>query len=57
MVYYKSCDRCDGDMHERHDTYGIFKECIQCGAVIDLSELPGIALGSDSRNSKSNQAA
>jgi hypothetical protein len=57
MVYYKSCDRCDGDMHERHDTYGIFKECIQCGAVIDLSELPGMALGSDSRNSKSNQAA
>ncbi|HIA75208.1 MAG TPA: hypothetical protein EYN92_02100 [Dehalococcoidia bacterium] len=36
MVDYKACPKCRGDMHTRRDTFGDFKECIQCGLMQDL---------------------
>lgn len=36
MVDYRACPKCRGDMHTRRDTFGAFKECIQCGLMQDL---------------------
>ena len=36
MVDYRACPKCRGDMHTRRDTFGDFKECIQCGLMQDL---------------------
>jgi DNA-directed RNA polymerase subunit M/transcription elongation factor TFIIS len=36
MVYYRTCPKCRGDMHTREDSYGNFRECIQCGLIQDL---------------------
>ena len=40
MVFYKSCQKCRGDMHIREDVYGNFRECIQCGLLQDIYEHP-----------------
>ena len=57
MIYYKECKKCGGDMHIRQDTYGEFKECVQFGKVIDLSELPVTVSTATAEALKSNQAA
>ena len=57
MIYYKECKKCGGDMHIRQDTYGEFKECVQFGKVIDLSELPVTVSTATAETLKSNQAA
>ena len=36
MLYLKQCPRCKGDMHMNRDIYGTYKECLQCGHMIDL---------------------
>ena len=36
MIYFKSCNRCRGDMHLNSDTYGWFVKCLQCGFQRDL---------------------
>ncbi|GEM_PF-5373659 len=38
MLFLKSCPRCQGDMYLEKDYYGIYKECLQCGNVLDLDE-------------------
>jgi hypothetical protein len=38
MVYFKACPRCSGDMHGSSDMYGSYKECLQCGHVVDLEK-------------------
>lgn len=34
MVLFKTCPRCRGDMH----TNGDYKECLQCGLIMDLEK-------------------
>ena len=36
MVLFKACPRCHGDVHMSSDVYGDFKECLQCGLIIDI---------------------
>ena len=36
MLYFRSCPRCKGDMHMNRDMYGTYKECLQCGHMIDI---------------------
>ncbi len=36
MLYLKSCPKCHGDMYLEKDSYGVFRQCLQCGLVRDL---------------------
>ena len=36
MLYLKACPRCEGDMHTNRDVYGTYKECLQCGYMVDV---------------------
>ena len=38
MVYFKNCPRCGGDMHNNRDIYGAYKECLQCGLMVDIDK-------------------
>lgn len=35
MVYFKACNRCQGDMLLERDRYGQYVQCIQCGYETD----------------------
>lgn len=35
MVYFKACQRCQGDMLLESDRYGRYLQCIQCGYETD----------------------
>ena len=39
LVRPKACKRCGGDLSLERDKYGTYAECIQCGAVLNLSAL------------------
>jgi hypothetical protein len=49
MIVFRSCIRCQGDVHLKADHYGQYLDCLHCGAVtevpdrIDLTSLPGTA--------------
>lgn len=32
MISLKSCPRCQGDLVEREDSFGRYRQCVQCGA-------------------------
>jgi len=36
MVFLKACQRCGGAMHMDRDIYGEYKECLQCGLMLDI---------------------
>jgi hypothetical protein len=36
MIFFKSCNRCQGDMHVDSDSYGWFVKCLQCGFQRDM---------------------
>ena len=38
MMYLKACPRCKGDMHDNRDMYGEYKECLQCGYMVDIEK-------------------
>jgi|TARA_Y100000310_G_scaffold343367_1_gene450644 hypothetical protein len=38
MLYLKGCARCKGDMHINRDMYGSYRECLQCGYMVDIEE-------------------
>ena len=40
MVFYKSCPKCHGDMDQRQDMYGDFRECLQCGYTQEVGRRP-----------------
>ncbi len=35
MIYFKACNRCQGDMLLERDRYGQYVQCIQCGYETD----------------------
>ena len=38
MLVLKSCPRCRGDMNTNKDMYGEYKECLQCGHMVDIEK-------------------
>ncbi len=38
MLLFKACPRCRGDMHASGDMYGDYKECLQCGWIVDIEQ-------------------
>ncbi len=43
MLMLKACKKCHGDMYLQSDTYGQFKQCLQCGFVQDMDAQPAVA--------------
>jgi len=39
LVRAKACKRCGGDLSLECDIYGVYIECIQCGATWNKSDL------------------
>ena len=39
LIRRKSCRRCGGDLSIECDIYGVFIECIQCGATYNKNDL------------------
>lgn len=39
IVRSKACKRCGGDLSIECDIYGVFIECIQCGATWNKNDL------------------
>lgn len=37
MIFFKACPRCHGDLHINQDMYGQYKECLQCGYMVDVN--------------------
>lgn len=38
MILLKECPRCEGDMEESSDRYGPYRQCLQCGHLIDEAQ-------------------
>jgi ribosomal protein L37AE/L43A len=38
IIRSKGCKRCGGDLSVECDIYGVYIECIQCGATFNKSE-------------------
>lgn len=36
MLYLKSCPKCRGDMYLEKDSFGVYRQCLQCGYIRDL---------------------
>ncbi|MGD0779334.1 MAG: hypothetical protein ABR954_00940 [Dehalococcoidales bacterium] len=39
LIRSKACKRCGGDLSIECDVYGVFIECIQCGATWNRNDL------------------
>lgn len=52
MVLFKACPRCHGDMHTNRDMYGEYKECLQCGYMVDIQKQEDALLVAGSREKK-----
>ena len=44
LVRSKACKRCGGDLSIECDVYGVFIECIQCGATWSKSDFKAAAV-------------
>ena len=40
MLYLKGCPRCHGDLYLDRDSHGAFRQCLQCGFIQDLRDVP-----------------
>ncbi len=38
MMRLKGCPRCQGDVLYGQDIYGRFRQCLQCGHLVDLGK-------------------
>ena len=36
MLLFKACAKCHGDMQVSGDFYGDYKQCLQCGLIVDV---------------------
>ena len=36
MVDLRDCPRCRGFVHANRDSYGEYRECLQCGYMVDV---------------------
>ena len=37
VLQFRECTRCGGDLHAKTDMYGDYKECLQCGYMLDIT--------------------
>ena len=42
LLYLKACPRCKGDVSVNRDMYGEYRECLQCGHMVDIEKPNGI---------------
>ena len=35
--YFKACPKCQGDLYLEQDAYGAFRQCLQCGRIVELA--------------------
>ena len=42
MLLFKACAKCHGDMQVSGDFYGDYKQCLQCGMVVDIERVDDI---------------
>jgi hypothetical protein len=52
IIQVKACKRCGGDLSIESDIYGIFIECIQCGATYSKKDLQLMNSQKNSPNTK-----
>ena len=38
VVDLRGCPRCHGDVHINDDLYGSYRECLQCGYMLDVKQ-------------------
>lgn len=43
MIYFNACPKCHGDLTMKHDGYGSFVSCLQCGFMRDINIKPDTA--------------
>ena len=56
VLYLKACPRCGGDVHTNRDLYGPYKECLQCGHMVDLARANNYGSATNSRATKKKVA-
>ena len=56
LIRKKACKRCGGDLSIECDIYGVYIECIQCGATYAKDDLP-VALNNAENTVKATPAA
>ena len=56
MLYLRACPRCHGEMYANRDMYGPYKECLQCGYMVDL-ETPNSLLSVSPARAKAKKEA
>jgi hypothetical protein len=44
VIRTRACKRCGGDLSLECDIYGVYIQCLQCGASYNKSDLPPEAL-------------
>ena len=42
MLLFKACAKCRGDMQVAGDFYGDYKQCLQCGMIVDIDRVDDI---------------
>ena len=42
MLLFKACTKCHGDMQVGSDFYGDYKQCLQCGMIVDVERVDDI---------------
>ena len=42
MLLFKACAKCHGDMQVAGDFYGDYKQCLQCGMIVDIDRVDDI---------------
>ncbi len=47
LIRKKACKRCGGDLSIECDIYGVYIECIQCGATYSKEDLKNTAVNKD----------
>jgi hypothetical protein len=57
LIRRKSCKRCGGDLSIECDIYGVYIECIQCGATYTKDELKMAAMNNAENTLKATPAA
>ena len=46
----KACKRCGGDLSLERDRYGAYAQCIQCGAIWNVSDMMSPSLKAKSEH-------
>ena len=50
MLELKGCPRCRGDLKTSGDIYGTYRECLQCGYMVDVEKPNALLAASAYRN-------